>query len=156
MPLKLRASDKADAEVAEEVLLYANSHIFVIGIDAYINGWPRLSIAVKDAEEKAKLAAERAKFAAEAEAEARRKAEEETRRKAFAEKQAKITAERKRLAEKRQTLAAQQKQQLAALAPNTQDQDLESPLRLKPSFDDQPTSAGTKQNLKGVKRKRVR
>ena len=142
MPLKLRASDKADAEVAEEVLLYENSHTLVIGIDAYINGWPRLSIAVKDAEEKAKLAAERAKFAAEAEA--RRKAEEEARRKAFAEKQAKITAERKQLAEKRQALAAQQKQQLAALAPNTQDQDLESPLRLKPSFDGQPTSAGTK------------
>ena len=142
VPLKLRASDKADAEVAEEVLLYENSHTLVIGIDAYINGWPRLSIAVKDAEEKAKLAAERAKFAAEAEA--RRKAEEEARRKAFAEKQAKITAERKRLAEKRQVLAAQQKQQLAALAPNTQDQDLESPLRLKPSFDGQPTSAGTK------------
>ncbi len=73
MPLKLRASDKADAEFAEEVLLYENSHTLVIGIDAYINDWPRLSIAVKDAEEKAKLAAERAKFAAEAEA--RRKAE---------------------------------------------------------------------------------
>ncbi|MEC8699611.1 MAG: hypothetical protein VXY20_09755, partial [Pseudomonadota bacterium] len=84
MPLKLRASDKAGAEVAEEVLLYENSHTLVIGIDAYINGWPRLSIAVKDAEEKAKLAAERAKFAAEAETEARRKAEEEGRRKAFA------------------------------------------------------------------------
>ena len=142
VPLKLRASDKADAEVAEEVLLFENSHTLVIGIDAYINGWPRLSIAVKDAEEKAKLAAERAKFAAEAEA--RRKAEEEARRKASAEKQAKITAERKQLAEKRQALAAQQKQQLAALAPNTQDQDLESPLRLKPSFDGQPTSPGTK------------
>ena len=64
VPLKLRASDKADAEVAEEVLLYENSYTLVIGIDAYINGWPRLSIAVKDAEEKAKLAAERAKFAA--------------------------------------------------------------------------------------------
>ncbi len=73
--LKLRASDKADAEVVEEVLLYENSHTLVIGIDAYINGWPRLSMAVKDAEERAKLAAERAKFAAEAEA--RRKAEEE-------------------------------------------------------------------------------
>ena len=84
VPLKLRASDKADAEVAEEVLLYENSHTLVIGIGAYINGWPRLSMAVKDAEERAKLAAERAKFAAEAEA--RRKAEEEARRKAFAEK----------------------------------------------------------------------
>ena len=66
VPLKLRASDKADAEVVEEVLLYENSHTLVIGIDAYINGWPRLSMAVKDAEERAKLAAERAKFAAEA------------------------------------------------------------------------------------------
>ena len=142
VPLKLRASDKADAEVAEEVLLYENSHTLVIGIDAYINGWPCLSMAVKDAEQLAKLAAERAKFAAEAKA--RRKAEEEARRKAFAEKQAKITAERERLAEEQQALAAQQKQQFAALTPNTQDQDLESPLRLKPSFDGQPTSAGTK------------
>ena len=106
--LKLRASDKADAEVAEEVLLYENSHTLVIGIDAYINGWPRLSIAVKDAEEKAKLAAERAKFAAEAKA--RHKAEEEARRKIFAEKQAKIIAERERLAEEQQALEAQQKQ----------------------------------------------
>ena len=56
--LKLRASDKADAEVAEEVLLYENSHTLVIGIGAYINGWPRLSMAVKDAEERAKLAAD--------------------------------------------------------------------------------------------------
>ena len=32
--LKLRASDKADAEVAEEVLLYENSHTLVIGIGA--------------------------------------------------------------------------------------------------------------------------
>ena len=107
VPLKLRASDKADAEVAEEVLLYESSHTLVIGIDACINGWPRLSMAVEDAEENVKLAAERAKFAAEAEA--RRKAEEEARRKAFAEKQVKITAERKRLAEIRQALAAQQK-----------------------------------------------
>ena len=81
VPLKLRASDKADAEVVEEVLLYENSHILVIGIGAYINGWQRLSMAVEDAEERAKLAAERAKFAAEAEA--WRKAEEEARRKAF-------------------------------------------------------------------------
>lgn len=96
MPLKLRASDKADAEVVEEVLLYENSHTLVIGSDAYINGWPRLSMAVKDAEERVKLAAKRTKFAAEAEA--RRKAEEVARRKAFAEKQARITAERERLA----------------------------------------------------------
>ena len=152
--LKLRASDKADAEVAEEVLFYENSHILVIGIGAHINGWPRLSMAVEDAEERAKLAAERAKFAAEAKA--RRKAEEEARRKIFAEKQAKIIAERERLAEEQQALAAQQKQQFAALTSNTQGQDLESPLRLKPSFDGQPISAGTKWNLKGVKGKRVR
>jgi len=49
IPLKLRASDKADAEVIEEVLLYENSHALVIGIDEYTNGWPRLSMAVKDA-----------------------------------------------------------------------------------------------------------
>ncbi|MEE3092521.1 MAG: hypothetical protein VX340_00270 [Pseudomonadota bacterium] len=139
--LKLRASDKADAEVAEEVLLYENSHILVIGIGAHINGWQRLSMAVEDAEERAKLAAERAKFAAEAKS--RRKAEEEARRKIFAEKQANI-AERERLAEEQQALAAQQKQQFAALTSNTQGQDLESPLRLKPSFDGQPISAGTK------------
>ena len=148
VPLKLRASDKADAEVAEEVLLYENSHTLVIGINAYINGWPRLSMAVKDAEERAKLAAERAKFAAEAEA--RREAEEEARRKAFAEEQAKITAERERLAKEQQALAAQQKQQLAALTPNTQARDLESLLRLNPSFDGRLIRAGTKWNLKGV------
>ena len=89
--LKLRARDKADSEVAEEVLLY-----------------------------------------------------EEAQRKAIAEKQAKIIAERERLAEEQQALAAQQKQQFAALTSNTQGQDLESPLRLKPSFDGQPISAGTK------------
>ena len=68
VPLKLLANYKTDAEVVEEVLLYENSHTLVIGINAYIDGWPRLSMAVKDAEERAKLAAERANFAAEAEA----------------------------------------------------------------------------------------
>ena len=82
-------------------------------------------MAVKDAEERAKLAAELAKFAIEAKA--RRKAEEEARRKAFAEKQAKINAERERLAEEQQALAA--------LTPDTQDQNLGSFLRLNPSFD---------------------
>ncbi|MEC9186152.1 MAG: hypothetical protein VX930_17930, partial [Pseudomonadota bacterium] len=53
VPLKLRASEKAYAEVVEEVLLYENSNTLVIGIDAYINGWPCLSMAVKHAEERA-------------------------------------------------------------------------------------------------------
>ena len=38
VPLTLRASDKADAEVAEEVLLSENSHTLVIGINQCING----------------------------------------------------------------------------------------------------------------------
>ena len=50
VPLKLRASEKADAPVVEEVQLYGNSHALVIGIDDYTNGWPRLSMAVKDAQ----------------------------------------------------------------------------------------------------------
>lgn len=49
IPLKIRASEQPDAAVVEEVQLYGNSHALVIGIDDYTNGWPRLSMAVKDA-----------------------------------------------------------------------------------------------------------
>lgn len=49
IPLKVRADDSADAPIVEEIQLYENSYALVIGIDEYTHGWPRLSMAVKDA-----------------------------------------------------------------------------------------------------------
>ena len=49
LSIKLRASEAADAATAGEVALYDASYALVIGIDAYTNGWPRLSNAVEDA-----------------------------------------------------------------------------------------------------------
>jgi len=49
LSVQLRTSEAKDAPVAGEVKLYGQSHALVIGIDAYTNGWPRLSNAVKDA-----------------------------------------------------------------------------------------------------------
>jgi len=49
IPLKVRADDSPDAPIVEEIQLYENSHALVIGIDEYTHGWPRLSMAVKDA-----------------------------------------------------------------------------------------------------------
>ena len=49
--VQLRASQAADAPIAETVNLYARSFALVIGNDAYTGGWPRLSMAVKDARE---------------------------------------------------------------------------------------------------------
>jgi formylglycine-generating enzyme required for sulfatase activity len=49
LSVQLRASEAKGAPVAGEVRLYGESHALVIGIDAYTNGWPRLSNAVKDA-----------------------------------------------------------------------------------------------------------
>ena len=49
LSVKLKASEAADAAVLEQVELYASSHALVIGIDDYRSGWPRLSMAVKDA-----------------------------------------------------------------------------------------------------------
>jgi formylglycine-generating enzyme required for sulfatase activity len=46
----LKASEAADAPVAETVQLYGASHALVIGINQYTEGWPYLSNAVKDAE----------------------------------------------------------------------------------------------------------
>ena len=48
--VQLRAAERADAPVVEEVRLYSQSHALVIGIDAYRPPWPRLSNAVRDAE----------------------------------------------------------------------------------------------------------
>ena len=45
----IKASDAPDAAVLETVQLYGASHALVIGIDAYTNGWPRLSNGVNDA-----------------------------------------------------------------------------------------------------------
>ena len=47
--VNLRASEKKDAPISDNVELYANSHALVIGIDDYNNGWPKLSNAVADA-----------------------------------------------------------------------------------------------------------
>jgi formylglycine-generating enzyme required for sulfatase activity len=52
--VELRTAQTTDAPVLETVKLYANSHALVIGIDAYkggTKGWPRLSNAVRDAEQ---------------------------------------------------------------------------------------------------------
>ena len=50
LAIKVRASERPDAPVIEEVALYRASYALVIGIDDYTGGWPRLSNAVKDAE----------------------------------------------------------------------------------------------------------
>ena len=47
--VKLRADERADSPIVDEVRLYDASHALVIGIDAYTGGWPRLSNAVDDA-----------------------------------------------------------------------------------------------------------
>jgi len=47
----LRQSESVNAPVLEERELYQESYALVIGIDDYDNGWPRLSNAVRDAEE---------------------------------------------------------------------------------------------------------
>jgi len=47
----LRQSESVNAPVLEERELYQESYALVIGIDDYNNGWPKLSNAVRDAEE---------------------------------------------------------------------------------------------------------
>ena len=47
--VSLRENADKDAAVIEEVELFGASYALVIGIDAYENGWPHLSNAVKDA-----------------------------------------------------------------------------------------------------------
>ena len=49
LTVPLKSSDARGARVVEQVELYGSSHALVIGIDNYNNGWPRLSMAVKDA-----------------------------------------------------------------------------------------------------------
>ena len=46
----LRDKDSPDGQVIERWKLYNASKALIIGIDAYNNGWPRLSMAVRDAE----------------------------------------------------------------------------------------------------------
>ena len=48
--ISLRQSEATDAPITEQVELYKSSYALVIGNDAYNNGWPPLSNAVKDAE----------------------------------------------------------------------------------------------------------
>ena len=52
--MDVRESENSGAEVVERWKLYGASKALVIGIDEYTNGWPRLSMAVRDAEEIAK------------------------------------------------------------------------------------------------------
>jgi len=47
--VKLRQGITEDAPISEEVELYARSYALVVEIDKYTHGWPRLSMAVKDA-----------------------------------------------------------------------------------------------------------
>ncbi len=49
LSIQLRGSDTKNAPLTDEVQLYSKSHALVVGIDAYTNGWQRLSNAVKDA-----------------------------------------------------------------------------------------------------------
>ena len=49
LTIQVKKSAVWDALVIGEVKLYGASHALVIGIDAYVGGWPRLSNAVKDA-----------------------------------------------------------------------------------------------------------
>jgi hypothetical protein len=49
LSVPLKASEAQDAKIIEEVQLYSESYALVIGIDDYNVGWPRLSMAVKDA-----------------------------------------------------------------------------------------------------------
>lgn len=44
-----KASEAPDATVGESIKLYSTSKALVIGIDNYSAGWPKLSVAVKDA-----------------------------------------------------------------------------------------------------------
>jgi TPR repeat protein len=47
--VNIRSSEAEDAPLEGSVELYKHSYALVIGIDAYSNGWPKLSNAIKDA-----------------------------------------------------------------------------------------------------------
>jgi TPR repeat protein len=49
--VNVRASEAVDAAITETVELYGRSYALVIGNDQYVNGWPKLSNAIRDAEE---------------------------------------------------------------------------------------------------------
>ena len=49
LTVPVKGSEAKGAQVVEQVELYGSSHALVVGIDNYNNGWPRLSMAVKDA-----------------------------------------------------------------------------------------------------------
>ena len=55
----IRAGEEADAPVLETHRLYDTSLALIIGIDDYVNGWPRLANAVNDARAVAEALAER-------------------------------------------------------------------------------------------------
>ena len=48
--VQLRASEATGAPVSDTVQLYEKSYALVIGIDNYTGGWPRLNMAIEDAE----------------------------------------------------------------------------------------------------------
>jgi hypothetical protein len=49
LTIQLRGANTKDAPVVGKVQLYTKSYALVIGINDYRNGWPRLSMAVKNA-----------------------------------------------------------------------------------------------------------
>jgi TPR repeat protein len=49
--VNVKASEAVDAATTETVELYGRSYALVIGNDQYVNGWPKLSNAIRDAEE---------------------------------------------------------------------------------------------------------
>lgn len=51
----VRESENPGAEVVERWKLYGSSKALMIGVDEYTNGWPRLSMAVRDADESVSL-----------------------------------------------------------------------------------------------------
>ena len=57
--VQLRESERPGAPAAGDMTLYNASYALVIGIDAYHNGWPRLSGAVDDAKRVAKALKEK-------------------------------------------------------------------------------------------------
>ena len=54
LSVPIRANETTGAPVEAEVELYGASYALVIGIDNYTKGWPKLSLAVKDAKAVAK------------------------------------------------------------------------------------------------------
>ncbi len=59
LSLSIKSSEHPDASTIGEVALYSDYQALVIGIDKYINGWPVLSNAIRDADKVAKSLTDR-------------------------------------------------------------------------------------------------